>query len=165
MLDCWDTDYWSVKTMPLVRDWQRLWICLVPGMTLNCLYRVISLPHPGTNDRSYWSALKQQLINSEFPAYTWKWRQAYFTQFHFPYLTQYSAYSWNVWCLWKSFLIVVQWQMCNRIASKAKLGDAAFCLAQQQLVGFLFFRILEQSVSEQSSIRMKEDETLRTFSS
>ena len=37
---------------------------LVLGMTLNCLHRAIYLPHPGANDISCWSAVKQQLINS-----------------------------------------------------------------------------------------------------
>ena len=36
-------------------------IPLVMGMVLNCLHRVIYLPHPGANDLWWWSAVKHQL--------------------------------------------------------------------------------------------------------
>ena len=38
-------------------------IILVLGMTLNCIHRVISLPHPRANDLSCWSAVKHTTLN------------------------------------------------------------------------------------------------------
>ena len=42
-------------------------LTLVLGITLNCLHRAICLPHPGANDHSCWSAVKQQLSLSCWP--------------------------------------------------------------------------------------------------
>ena len=56
----WSTDETGKGPSSVVKL-SLLLTCWVLGMTLNCLHRVIDLPHPGANDLSCWSAVEHQL--------------------------------------------------------------------------------------------------------